>query len=136
MVSYNEIGFPILFERNMPLVFSAKASVELARQNGQVVAKTKLIPTINGKMQAVMGTVSPVSSKFIGSGVLLSLHSSIPVQAEGLVNTVGGLAELTLKTPTGLPQKEMQTVHVYVEPFTVRKPFLTIMPINKAEDIK
>merc|ERR1712029_860842 len=69
-----ETGFPILATTTFPIIYSVKGSVKVAPM------ENKIVPLLNGKIQTHYGIISPFTREFIGTGVEMSLHASLPVE--------------------------------------------------------
>jgi len=131
-------GFLLFVERNMPVVFGVKGEFKVENNsesygwNSKVLAK--IIPTINGKIQSNIGIISPFKKEFIGSGVELSLHLSLPLKSELELKSNGDI-KLRLSNPEEI-RNEIELVHMFIKPYTVIKSLTRVQPISQASKVK
>lgn len=133
-----DAGFPIYIERSMPVVYAIKGKYQYRKSsnygyNVPSMVKIDMVPVINIKMEANMGVISPFTHQLIGSGVDQAVHVSLPLEAEMERQT--GQVSLTFKTPEQV-QRQVELVHVYVKPFTVKKDLKHIQPVGKSSSLK
>merc|ERR1719447_2478591 len=95
-----ETGFPILATSSMPLVYSVKGSLKVSPMEGKMVPRVlaKVVPVLNGKLQTHYGIISPFTKEFVGTGVEMSVHASLPIEIEGKMTQ--GQIELSIRVPT------------------------------------
>merc|ERR1719308_792074 len=81
---FSAAGLPLMMVAAQPSLVAIKGSVRTETVQGKLLPKitAKVIPVINGKLQSALGIVSPFTEEFIGTGVDISLHSSIPVEVD------------------------------------------------------
>jgi len=93
------------------------------------MAKAKVIPVFNWKVEANMGVISPFTYEIIGSGVEMAAHYATPLE----VTVSQKMTQITLsvKVPEEV-QKEMEALHIFVRPYTVKKDLRKIQPITKS----
>merc|ERR1719342_191262 len=74
--------------------------------------------------------------ELIGSGVDMSLHSSIPVEIEGKITR--GEIEMAIRTPSETMRSGRQTenLHVFVMPYSFKYNFLQVTPITHSLSLK
>merc|ERR1712198_372947 len=91
---------------------------------------------LNGKLQTIYGVITPFTKELIGSGVDMSLHSSIPVEIEGKITR--GEIELAIRTPSEIMRSGRQTenLHVFVMPYSFKYNFLQVTPITHSLSLK
>merc|ERR1712168_1283296 len=124
-----ETGFPILATTTFPIIYSVKGSVKVAPM------ENKIVPHIHGKIQTHYGIISPFTREFIGTGVEMSLHASLPVEIEGKMTQ--GEIELSLRTPTEVMRSGLLTkIHGFVLPYTFKYNLLTVTPISHSTNLK
>merc|ERR1711962_1340031 len=80
-----ETGFPVFAISTLPIIYTVKGSVKVSPMEGRMVPQVfgKIVPILNGKLQTHYGIVSPFTKEFIGTGVEMSVHASLPVEIEG-----------------------------------------------------
>jgi len=136
-----ETGMPVGHTVSVPIVYAIKGFVRSEPVEGKMMPKitAKIIPVFNAKMQSAVGIISPFTEEFIGTGVEMSIHSSIPVEAHASW-PLGRLGEfeLTLKTPSEIERsgRETETLHGFVLPYTVRKNLHTVKPLSRSSNLK
>jgi len=131
-----ETGFPIFAVSTLPIVYSVKGSLKVAPMEGKMVPQVfgKIVPVLNGKLQTHYGVISPFTKEFIGTGVEMSLHASLPVEIEGKMSQ--GQVELSIRTPTEVKRAGLHTkIHGFVLPYTFKWDFLSFTPISKASQL-
>merc|ERR1712235_32684 len=132
-----ETGFPILATSSMPLVYSLKGSVKVSGIEGNrtPVISAKVVPVLNGKLQTIYGVVTPFTKELIGSGVDMSLHSSLPLELEGKMTK--GQIELSVRIPTETQRsgKEIAPFHGFVLPYTFKHNLLRVAPVSQLKKI-
>ena len=118
----------------MPSVLAAKAFLKVDTQN--IKATANIIPVWNIKYQADTGIISPFNAEHVGNGVTMAFHSSAPLEA--LVLARQGELDIVLKSPQQILSRgrSVETIHGFVQPYTVRSPLSSIEPLNKAQDLK
>merc|ERR1711962_202951 len=116
-----ETGFPILATSSMPLVYSLKGSL--------------MVSPLNGKLVTRFGVISPFTKEVIGSGVDMSVHSSLPVELEGKMTQ--GQIELSVRIPTETQRsgKEIVPFHGFVLPYTFKHNLLRVAPVSQLKKI-
>merc|ERR1712111_183977 len=132
-----ETGFPILATTTFPIIYSVKGSIKVAPMENKIVPHVlgKIVPVINGKIQTHYGIISPFTREFIGTGVEMSLHASLPVEIEGKMTQ--GEIELSLRTPTEVMHSGLLTkIHGFVLPYTFKYNLLTVTPISHSTNLK
>merc|ERR1719342_1209687 len=74
--------------------------------------------------------------ELIGSGVDMSLHSSIPVEIEGKITR--GEIEMAIRTPSETMRsgRQTETLHVFVMPHSFKYNFLQVTPITHSLSMK
>merc|ERR550517_1149132 len=114
-----ETGFPILATSTMPITYSVKGSIKVSPMEGKMVPQAlgKLIPVLNGKLQTHYGIISPFTKEFVGTGVEMSVHASLPVEIE----------RSGLLTPR---------IHGFIKPYTFKYNLLTVTPLSHATQLK
>merc|ERR1719347_622707 len=133
-----ETGFPVMAISTLPIVYAVKGSVKVSGIEGNrtPVISAKVVPVLNGKLQTIYGVVTPFTKELIGSGVDMSLHSSIPVEVEGKITR--GEIELAIRTPSEIMRSGRQTenLHVFVMPYSFKYNFLQVTPITHSLSLK
>ena len=133
-----ETGFPVMAISTLPIVYAVKGSVKVSGIEGNrtPVISAKVVPVLNGKLQTIYGVVTPFTKELIGSGVDMSLHSSIPVEIEGKITR--GEIELAIRTPSEIMRSGRQTenLHVFVMPYSFKYNFLQVTPITHSLSLK
>merc|ERR1719495_250795 len=132
-----ETGFPILATSSMPLVYSLKGSLMVSPMEGKIMPRIngKFIPVLNGKFVTRFGVISPFTKEVIGSGVDMSVHSSMPVELEGKMTQ--GQIELSVRIPTETQRsgKEIVPFHGFVLPYTFKHNLLRVAPVSQLKKI-
>ena len=130
-----EAGFPVFAEIDIPSTFAAKASFKYD-PTSQWAVQASVAPVWNAKVQSNCGIISPFTEEVIGSGVTMAYHISTPVEA--LMSWKQGGIEIAFKVPEAILRqgKNLETLHGFILPYTVRKDLKSIMPINKAQDLR
>jgi len=131
-----DAGFPIYVERNMPVVFALKGSAQITKEQDEYIPrmlKVKLMPVINVKMEANMGVISPFTHELIGSGLDMAMHMTLPF--EMIVSRQGNQVTMALKSPEQITN-QIETIHVYAKPYTMKKDLIRIQPVSKATNLK
>merc|ERR1719347_1327221 len=133
-----ETGFPVMAISTLPIVYAVKGSVKVSGIEGNrtPVISAKVVPVLNGKLQTIYGVVTPFTKELIGSGVDMSLHSSIPVEVEGKITR--GEIELAIRTPSEIMRsgRQTETLHVFVMPYSFKYNFLQVTPITHSLSLK
>merc|ERR550517_185168 len=91
-----ETGFPMLATSTLPIVYSVKGSVKVSPMEGRRVPRVlaKVVPVLNGKLQTHYGIISPFTKEFVGTGVEMSVHASLPVEIESFRPTMASSLHL------------------------------------------
>merc|ERR1719370_2034875 len=132
-----ETGFPILATTTFPIIYSVKGSVKVSPMEGKILPQVlgKIVPVLNGKIQTHYGIISPFTKEFIGSGVEMSLHASLPVEIEGKMTQ--GEIELSMREPTEVLRSGfVPKFHGFVMPYTFKYNLLTVTPISHSTQLK
>jgi hypothetical protein len=134
-VGMTEAGFPTFMEVDFPSVLAVTASAKVNIADKWALL-AKVIPVFNCKVQSNYGIISPFTEELVATGVTMSFHSSAPVEATIAVKR--GELDITLKTPEESLQKgkNLETIHAFVLPYTVRKEIKQVWTINKAAEVK
>jgi hypothetical protein len=133
IIGPTDSGFPIKYESSTPLVYSVRGVVKASTNGGETIptsVRATLIPVFNIKVQNVLGVISPFTKQFIGSGIELAAHTSLPLETIVSMNREGQVS-LALKTPE-IIQKEIELLHLNVKPFTFKKSMQTIAPASQS----
>jgi hypothetical protein len=131
-----DAGFPIYIERSMPVVFAIKATGQLVKESNQPIPtmiKAKIMPVVNIKLEANMGVISPFTHELIGSGLDMAMHMTLPL--EMTLSRQGTQVTMTVKTPEEI-QRQIEAIHIYIKPFTVKKNLRKIEPVSKSTNLK
>jgi len=132
-----ETGFPILATSSMPLVYSLKGSLMVSPMEGKMMPRIngKFIPVLNGKLVTRFGVISPFTKEVIGSGVDMSVHSSLPLELEGKMTQ--GQIELSVRIPSETQRsgKEVAPFHGFVLPYTFKHNLLRVAPVSQLKKI-
>jgi hypothetical protein len=131
-----DAGFPIYIERSMPVVYAIKATGQLVKESNQPIPtmmKAKIMPVVNIKLEANMGVISPFTHELIGTGLDMAMHMTLPL--EMTLSRQGTQVTMTVKTPDEI-QQQIEAIHIYVKPFTVKKDLLKIEPVSKSTNMK
>merc|ERR1712235_191962 len=132
-----ETGFPILATSSMPLVYSLKGSLMVSPMEGKMMPRIngKFIPVLNGKLVTSFGVISPFTKEVIGSGVDMSVHSSLPLELEGKMTQ--GQIELSVRIPSETQRsgKEVAPFHGFVLPYTFKHNLLRVAPVSQLKKI-
>jgi len=136
---FSAAGLPLMMLSSAPTLVAIKGSVRTESVSPRELLPkitAKVIPVINGKLQSAFGVVSPFTAELIATGVEMSLHSSIPVEVEGIVSR--GQLEVTLRTPHEVERsgRETEMLHGFVLPFTVKQNLLSIKPLTQSSSLK
>merc|ERR1719365_421965 len=121
----------------LPIVYSVKGSVKVSPMEGKIVPHVlgKIVPVLNGKLQTHYGVISPFTKEFIGTGVEMSLHASLPVEIEGKMSQ--GQVELSIRTPTEVQHAGLETqIHGFVQPYTFKYNALSVTPISHSTQVR
>ena len=137
-----ELGLPMVTRRDMVSVMAAKAYAKTAPVGLGITAG--LVPVWNLKHQSDSGIVPPFKvcsqcsvNGYSGHGVAISAHTSLPIEAAITVSK--GELEIELRAPQQMQPRNGQNhelLHLLVTPYTVRAPWATTVPMNKAHDAK
>merc|ERR1719295_1968720 len=125
-----ETGFPILATSTMPITYSVKGSIKVSPMEGKMVPQAlgKLIPVLNGKLQTHYGIISPFTKEFVGTGVEMSVHASLPLEIEGKMTQ--GQVELSIRSPVEAERSGLMT------PYTFKYNLLTVTPFSHSHELK
>merc|ERR1719167_1366575 len=132
-----ETGFPVLATSTLPIIYSVKGSVKVSPMVGKMVPKVlaKVVPVLNGKLQTHYGIISPFTKEFVGTGVEMSVHASLPVEIEGKMTQ--GQIELSIRVPTEVERSGLTPkIHGFIKPYTFKYNFLTVTPLSHATQLK
>jgi len=110
--------------------------VRVSPKSGKFLGK--VVPVVNGKMQTHFGIISPFSKEkeMIGAGVEMSVHSSIPIEVEGIVTK--GVIDLAVRIPNEVERsgRLTETLHALVMPYTFKYNMLAVTPFSKSSHLK
>merc|ERR1712121_511669 len=132
-----ETGFPILATSTLPIIYSVKGSVKVSPMEGRMVPRVlgKIVPVLNGKLQTHYGIISPFTKEFVGTGVEMSVHASLPIEIEGKMTQ--GQIELSIRLPTEVERSGLTPkIHGFIKPYTFKYNLLTIAPLSHATQLK
>merc|ERR550517_2399992 len=133
-----ETGFPILATSTLPIIYSVEGSVKVSPMEGRRVPRVlaKVVPVLNGKLQTHYGIISPFTKEFVGTGVEMSVHASLPVEIEGKMTQ--GQIELSVRVPTEVERSGLLTpkIHGFIKPYTFKYNLLTVTPLSHATQLK
>merc|ERR1711931_49617 len=132
-----ETGFPILATSTLPIVYSVKGSIKVSPMEGKMVPRVlaKVVPVLNGKLQTHYGIISPFTKEFIGTGVEMSVHVSLPVEIEGKMTQ--GQIELSIRVPAEVERSGLvPKIHGFILPYTFKYDLLTVTPLSHATQLK
>merc|ERR1719167_564251 len=132
-----ETGFPILATSTLPIVYSVKGSIKVSPMEGRRIPRVlaKVVPVLNGKLQTHYGIISPFTKEFVGTGVEMSVHASLPVEIEGKM--IQGQIELSIRVPTEVEQSGLTPkIHGFIKPYTFKYNLLTVTPLSHATQLK
>merc|ERR1711962_1050424 len=130
-------GFPVFAISTLPIIYTVKGSVKVSPMEGRVVPQVfgKILPVLNGKLQTHYDIVSPFTKEFIGTGVEMSVHASLPVEIEGKMSQ--GQIEVFVRTPTEVERTGLPTrIHGFVLPYTFKYSLLTVTPISHSTHLQ
>ena len=137
-----ELGLPMVTRRDMVSIMAAKAYAKTAPVGMGFTAG--LIPVWNLKHQSDSGIVPPFKvcsqcsvNGYSGHGVAISAHTSLPIEAS--ITVTKGELDIELRAPQQMQPRNGQNhelLHLLVTPYTVRAPWATAVPLNKAQDAK
>merc|ERR1712121_491441 len=132
-----ETGLPILATSTLPIIYSVKGSIKVSPMEGKMVPRVlaKVVPVLNGKLQTHYGIISPFTKEFVGTGVEMSLHASLPIEIEGKMTQ--GQIELSIRVPTEVERSGLvPKIHGFVLPYTFKYDLLTVTPLSHATQLK
>ena len=134
----SEIGFPIYVERSIPMVLSAKGMVKLDIEEEETykipkMIQGKIVPVVNIKMEANIGVISPFTNELIGGGFEAALHYAAPLEMS--VRRQSSQMVVDIKVPQEV-RREIEAIHVFITPYTVRKDLKKIEPISKSANLQ
>merc|ERR1719167_2118059 len=132
-----ETGFPILATSTLPIIYSVKGSVKVSPIEGKMVPEFlgKIFPVLNGKLQTHYGIISPFTREFVGTGVEMSVHASLPVEIEGKITQ--GQIEVSIRNPAEVERSGLvPKIHGFVKPYTFKYNLLTVTPLSHATQLK
>merc|ERR1711962_1546577 len=132
-----ETGFPVFAMSTLPIIYSVKGSVKVSPAEGRIVPHMlgKIVPVLNGKLQTHYGIISPFTMEFIGTGVEMSIHASLPVEIEGKMSQ--GQIEVFVRTPTEVEHTGLTTkINGLVLPYTFKYNLLTVTPISHSTPLE
>merc|ERR1719283_481248 len=136
-MSVTETGFPILAISTLPIIYSVKGSVKVSPMEGKIVPQVlgKVIPVLNGKLQTHYGIISPFTKEFVGTGVEMSVHASLPLEIEGKMTQ--GQVELSIRSPVEVERSGLMTkIHGFIMPYTFKYNLLTVTPFSHSHELK
>ena len=137
----NELGLPIVARKDLVSIVAAKAYAKTEATKYGI--RARLVPVLNMKHQSDSGIVAPFKlcsecrvNGYSGNGVSISFHTSLPIEAA--VNVSKGELEIELSSPEQSVGnvKNHELVHGLVTPYTVRAPWGSVVPFNKAQDVR
>merc|ERR1719334_2213968 len=137
----NELGMPIVARKDLVSIMAAKAYAKTEATKYGI--RARLVPVWNIKHQSDSGIVAPFKlcsecrlNGYSGNGVSISFHTSLPIEAA--VNVSKGELEIELSAPkqSFANGKNHELIHGLVTPYTVRAPWDSAVPFNKARDVK
>merc|ERR1712121_338149 len=132
-----ETGFPILATSTMPIIYSVKGSIKVSPMEGKMVPQAlgKVIPVLNGKLQTHYGIISPFTKEFVGTGLEMSVHASLPLEIEGKITQ--GQIELSIRSPVEVERSGLMTkIHGFIMPYTFKYNLLTVTPFSHSHELK
>merc|ERR1712121_369831 len=132
-----ETGLPILATSTLPIIYSVKGSIKVSPMEGKMVPRVlaKVVPVLNGKLQTHYGIISPFTKEFVGTGVEMSVHASLPIEIEGKMTQ--GQIELSIRVPTEVERSGLTPkMHGFIKPYTFKYNLLTVTPLSHATQLK
>merc|ERR1719295_1186071 len=132
-----ETGFPILATSTMPITYSVKGSIKVSPMEGKMVPQAlgKVIPVLNGKLQTHYGIISPFTKEYVGTGVEMSVHASLPLEIEGKMTK--GQVELSIRSPVEVERSGLMTkIHGFIMPYPFKYNLLTVTPFSHSHELK
>ena len=137
----NQLGLPMITRKDFVSVLASKMYAKTEPQGYGI--RAGLIPVWNIKQQSDSGIVTPFKAcsecrenGFAGHGVSISLHTSLPIEAA--VKVSKGELEIELLAPQQVIASgtNHEVVHGLVTPYTVRAPWSSLVPFNKAQNAR
>jgi len=130
-----EAGLPMIVRQDLPSVLAARASMKYQSALGSEVLAS-IVPSFNVKKQADSGIVIPFTEEHVGNGVTMAFHTVAPLESK--ITVKSGEIDMVLKIPQQLVSggRSTEAFHGFVMPYTVRSPFVTVLPLNQATDLK
>ena len=137
----NELGLPMVTRKYLVSILAAKAYAKT--EAAKYGMRARLVPVLNIKQQSDSGIVAPFKlctecevNGYSGNGVSISFHSSLPIEAA--VNVSKGELEIELNAPAQsfAYGKNHELIHGLVTPYSVRAPWDSAVPFNKAQDVR
>merc|ERR1712121_609443 len=132
-----ETGFPILATSTLPIVYSVKGSIKVSPMEGRRVPRVlaKVVQVLNGKLQTHYGIISPFTKEFVGTGVEMSVHASLPLEIEGKM--AQGQVELSIRSPVEVERSGITPkIHGFIMPYTFKYNLLTVTPFSHSHELK
>merc|ERR1719295_1591261 len=132
-----ETGFPIFATYTMPIIYSVKGSIKVSPMEGNMVPQAlgKVIPVLNGKLQTHYGIISPFTKEYVGTGVEMSVHASLPLEIEGKMTQ--GQVELSIRSPVEVERSGLMTkIHGFIMPYTFKYNLFTVTPFSHSHELK
>jgi len=138
-LSATSAGFLTYTENILPVVYSVKGFFKGSNLIDSAIpiptkVVAKIMPVVNAKLHSHVGILSPFNDQLIGAGVDAALHIATPLEAEVEVNNMNQVS-VVLKTPESI-KKPFELIHVYINPYTVKKNLKTVKPISKSAQMK
>jgi len=133
-----EAGFPIHGAQHLSSAMITNASISFDVSASKQL-KVKMLSSSNTKSESKWLIVSPFSGRsedLVGTGVTMSLHTSVPLEAS--ISARNGELDIVLKTPDEIRAKgrSIDAIEAIVMPYTVRSYFISMEPVDKAHDLK
>ena len=130
----NEIGLPMVARKDLVSVLAGKAFAK--KEDVGYGVRASLSPVWNIKHQSDSGIVSPFSNDYMGDGVAMSFHTSLPIEAT--MKVAPGEMDIQLKSPQNsiATRRSAEAIHGLIVPYTVRAQWISVKPFSKSQDLK
>merc|ERR1719232_1260931 len=97
--------------------------------------KGKVVPVINVKVESLRGVVSPFTQELISVGVEAAVHIATPLEVS--LSQESSQLSLDIKLPEEVSERnEVEAIHMFITPYTVKKNLKMIRPPSKESTMK
>lgn len=136
----SDAGFPLYNSVEVPVVMALKGYGQMVMEERfglriPKMLKGKVVPVINVKVESIRGVVSPFTQELISVGVEAAIHMATPLEMS--LSQESSQLSLDIKLPEEVSERnEVEAIHMFITPYTVKKNLKMIRPPSKESTMK